>query len=98
MILIIIGIISSSALPQYRQYQYPVFQYQQRDRRETNQGVGGAEPQFKDITLSRSIRFGDGVVEGMKIQKYYVPSLTVWPDGRPVTQQAAPYLLVGVPE
>lgn len=44
------------------------------------------------------MRVSDEVMPGMRAEKYRVPALTHWPDGRPAPKEAAPYILIGIPE
>lgn len=51
-----------------------------------------------DVPLKGFMRVSDEVMPGMRAEKYRVPALTHWPDGSPAPKDAAPYVIIGVPE
>jgi len=56
---------------------------------------------FIDVPVRGVMKFkvgvSDEVMEGMRAEKYRVPAMEYWPDGTRVNREAAPYVIVGVP-
>jgi len=50
-----------------------------------------------DIPLKGFMRVSDEVIPGYRAEKYRVPALTHWPDGSPAPKEAAPYVIIAVP-